>query len=142
MRSCHSGSSGQSALLVKTMAESGRNEPHAHLTVYRPWGSYRTIRMGENFQVKHIVVNPGGCLSLQKHHQRAEHWVVVNGTAHVIRGDDEMVLEADQSTYIPREAIHRLENKGTVPLDLIEVQTGGYLGEDDIVRLEDVYGRS
>lgn len=128
--------------LVKTMAERGRNEPHAHLTVYRPWGSYRTIRMGENFQVKHIVVNPGGCLSLQKHHQRAEHWVVVNGTAHVIRGDDEMVLEADQSTYIPREAIHRLENKGTVPLDLIEVQTGGYLGEDDIVRLEDVYGRS
>jgi len=128
--------------LVKGMAAKGRNEPHAHLTVYRPWGSYRTIRIGENFQVKHIVVNPGGCLSLQKHHHRAEHWVVVSGVAHVVRGDDEMILEANQSTYIPREAVHRLENKGTVPLDLIEVQTGGYLGEDDIVRLEDVYGRN
>ena len=128
--------------MVKDMAAGGRNEPHAHLTVFRPWGSYRTIRAGENFQVKHIVVNPGGCLSLQKHHHRAEHWVVVRGTAHVIRGDDEMVLEANQSTYIPPEAVHRLENKGTEPLDLIEVQTGGYLGEDDIVRLEDVYGRS
>jgi mannose-1-phosphate guanylyltransferase / mannose-6-phosphate isomerase len=128
--------------LVKAMVAGGRNEPHAHLTVYRPWGSYRTIRMGEGFQVKHIVVNPGGRLSLQKHHHRAEHWVVVRGTAHVVRGDDEMVLQANQSTYIPREAVHRLENKGTEPLDLIEVQTGGYLGEDDIVRLEDVYGRS
>jgi mannose-1-phosphate guanylyltransferase/mannose-1-phosphate guanylyltransferase/mannose-6-phosphate isomerase len=127
--------------LVKSMAADGRNEPHAHLTVYRPWGSYRTIRAGEGFQVKHIVVNPGGCLSLQKHHQRAEHWVVVRGTAHVIRGEDALVLNANQSTYIPREAVHRLENKGSEPLDLIEVQTGGYLGEDDIVRLEDVYGR-
>jgi len=128
--------------LVKDMTAGGRNEPHAHLTVYRPWGSYRTIRMGENFQVKHIVVNPGGCLSLQKHHHRAEHWVVVSGTAHVVRGDDNVVLEANESIYIPREAVHRLENKGSVPLDLIEVQTGGYLGEDDIVRLEDVYGRN
>jgi len=127
--------------MVKDMAAGGRNEPHAHLTVYRPWGSYRTIRSGPSFQVKHIVVNPGGCLSLQKHHHRAEHWVVVRGTAHVIRGEDAMVLEANQSTYIPPEAVHRLENKGSEPLDLIEVQTGGYLGEDDIVRLEDVYGR-
>jgi mannose-1-phosphate guanylyltransferase/mannose-6-phosphate isomerase len=128
--------------LVKDMTAGGRNEPHAHLTVYRPWGSYRTIKMGENFQVKHIVVNPGGCLSLQKHHHRAEHWVVVSGTAHVVRGEDNVVLEANESIYIPREAVHRLENKGNVPLDLIEVQTGGYLGEDDIVRLEDVYGRN
>ena len=128
--------------MVKDMAAGGRNEPHAHLTVYRPWGSYRTIRSGENFQVKHIVVNPGGCLSLQLHHHRAEHWVVVSGTAHVVRGEDEMVLEANESTYIPPETVHRLENKGSEPLDLIEVQTGGYLGEDDIVRLEDVYGRN
>ena len=128
--------------MVKDMAAGGRNEPHAHLTVYRPWGSYRTIRSGENFQVKHIVVNPDGCLSLQLHHHRAEHWVVVRGTAHVVRGEDEMVLEANESTYIPPETVHRLENKGSEPLDLIEVQTGGYLGEDDIVRLEDVYGRN
>lgn len=128
--------------LVKAMAAGGRNEPHAHLTVYRPWGSYRTIRAGEGFQVKHIVVNPGGCLSLQKHHHRAEHWVVVRGTAHVVRGEDQLVLRANQSTYISPETVHRLENKGTEPLDLIEVQTGGYLGEDDIVRLEDVYGRN
>lgn len=128
--------------MVKDMAAGGRNEPHAHLTVYRPWGSYRTIRSGENFQVKHIVVNPGGCLSLQLHRHRAEHWVVVRGTAHVVRGENEMVLEANESTYIPPETVHRLENKGSEPLDLIEVQTGGYLGEDDIVRLEDVYGRS
>ena len=128
--------------LVKSMAAGGRNEPHSHLTVYRPWGSYRTIRSGEGFQVKHIVVKPGGCLSLQKHHHRAEHWVVVRGTAHVVRGEDQLVLRANQSTYISPETVHRLENKGTEPLDLIEVQTGGYLGEDDIVRLEDVYGRN
>jgi mannose-1-phosphate guanylyltransferase/mannose-6-phosphate isomerase len=128
--------------LVKAMAAGGRSEPHAHPTVVRPWGSYRTIRSGERFQVKHIVVNPGGRLSLQKHHHRAEHWVVVRGTAHVVNGHDNLVLQANESTYIPPETVHRLENMGAEPLDLIEVQTGGYLGEDDIVRLEDVYGRS
>lgn len=127
--------------LVKDMASSGRNEPHAHLEVFRPWGSYRTIRTGERFQVKHIRVKPGGCLSLQKHRHRAEHWVVVSGRANIVRGEDEMVLGPDQSTYIPPETVHRLENTESAPLDLIEVQTGGYLGEDDIVRLEDVYGR-
>ena len=127
--------------LVKDMASSGRNEPHAHLEVFRPWGSYRTIRTGDRFQVKHIRVKPGGCLSLQKHHHRAEHWVVVSGQANVVRGEDEMVLGPNESTYIPPETVHRLENTASEPLDLIEVQTGGYLGEDDIVRLEDVYGR-
>ena len=128
--------------LVKAMAARGRSEPHAHPTVVRPWGSYRTIRSGERVQVKHIVVNPGGRLSLQKHHHRAEHWVVVRGTAHVVNGHENLVLQANESTYIPPETVHRLENMGAEPLDLIEVQTGGYLGEDDIVRLEDVYGRS
>ncbi len=128
--------------LVKDMASKGRNEPHAHLEVFRPWGSYRTIRMGERFQVKHIIVKPGGCLSLQKHHHRAEHWIVVSGRAQVVRGDDEMTLNANESTYIPPETVHRLENTDDEPLHLIEVQTGGYLGEDDIVRLEDIYGRN
>ncbi len=128
--------------LVKDMASKGRNEPHAHLEVFRPWGSYRTIRMGEQFQVKHIIVKPGGCLSLQKHHHRAEHWIVVSGRAQVVRGDDEMTLNANESTYIPQGAVHRLENIDDEPLHLIEVQTGGYLGEDDIVRLEDIYGRN
>lgn len=128
--------------LVKDMASKGRNEPHAHLEVFRPWGSYRTIRMGDQFQVKHIIVKPGGCLSLQKHHHRAEHWIVVRGRAQVVRGDDEMTLKANESTYIPPETVHRLENTDDEPLHLIEVQTGGYLGEDDIVRLEDIYGRN
>lgn len=128
--------------LVKDMASKGRNEPHAHLEVFRPWGSYRTIRMGDQFQVKHIIVKPGGCLSLQKHHHRAEHWIVVRGRAQVVRGDNEMTLKANESTYIPPETVHRLENTDDEPLHLIEVQTGGYLGEDDIVRLEDIYGRN
>ena len=128
--------------LVKNMASGGRDEAHAHPKVVRPWGSYQSICVGQNFQVKLIIVNPGGCLSLQKHHHRAEHWVVVRGHAHVIRGDDEMELNANEYVYIPTEAVHRLENKGEEPLELIEVQTGDYLGEDDIVRLEDVYGRS
>ncbi len=128
--------------LVKDMASKGRNEPHAHLEVFRPWGSYRTIRMGDRFQVKHIIVKPGGCLSLQKHHHRAEHWIVVSGRAQVVRGEDEMTLNANESTYIPPETVHRLENTDAEPLHLIEVQTGGYLGEDDIVRLEDIYGRN
>ncbi|MCG8544223.1 MAG: mannose-1-phosphate guanylyltransferase/mannose-6-phosphate isomerase [Alphaproteobacteria bacterium] len=128
--------------LVKNMTSGGRDEAHAHPKVIRPWGSYQSICVGQNFQVKLIVVNPGGCLSLQKHHHRAEHWVVVRGRAHVIRGDDEMEMNANEHVYIPTEAVHRLENKGTEPLELIEVQTGDYLGEDDIVRLEDIYGRS
>jgi mannose-1-phosphate guanylyltransferase/mannose-6-phosphate isomerase len=110
-------------------------------TVHRPWGTYRSIHQGDRVQVKHITVKPGAKLSLQLHHHRAEHWIVVQGTARVVRGDDVLMLTENQSTYIPLGAQHRLENPGRIPLHLIEVQSGSYLGEDDIVRLEDTYGR-
>ena len=121
-------------------------EQHIHLTqhwreVFRPWGSYDSIDHGSNFQVKRIVVNPGHVLSLQMHHHRAEHWIVVKGTGKITRGDEVFILSENQSTYIPLGVVHRLENPGKFPLELIEVQSGSYLGEDDIVRLEDVYGR-
>lgn len=112
-----------------------------HRKVYRPWGAYDCIDVGDNFQVKRITVNPGSKLSLQKHQYRAEHWIVVSGTALVTIDDQEMTLTDNQSTYIPIGAVHRLENIGETPLELIEVQSGSYLGEDDIVRLEDDYGR-
>ncbi|HKX09356.1 MAG TPA: mannose-1-phosphate guanylyltransferase/mannose-6-phosphate isomerase [Stellaceae bacterium] len=127
--------------LVAKLERDGRTELHNHPLVERPWGSYRSIHNGERVQVKHIVVKPGGRLSLQYHHKRAEHWVVVLGTARVTRGDEVTMLSADQSTYIPIGMAHRLENPGDTPVHLIEVQTGSYLGEDDIVRLEDTYGR-
>lgn len=119
------------------------NYPHTenHRKVYRPWGHYDSIDGGAQFQVKRIVVKPGGRLSMQMHHRRAEHWVVVSGTALVTRGMDMMTLVANQSTYIPLGVRHRLENPGTVDLELIEVQSGEYLGEDDIVRFDDIYGR-
>ena len=104
-------------------------------------GSYETLVMDGRFQVKRIIVNPGGVLSSQYHHHRAEHWIVVRGTARITNGDDTFLLGEDQSTYIPLGAVHRLVNPGMVPLELIEVQSGSYLGEDDIVRLEDSYGR-
>jgi mannose-6-phosphate isomerase-like protein (cupin superfamily) len=110
--------------------------------VHRPWGTFTSLHNGHRVQVKHIMVKPGGKLSLQMHHHRAEHWVVVQGTAKIRRGDQEMMLSEDQSTYIPIGTAHRLENPGKIPLHLIEVQSGGYLGEDDIIRLEDSYGRS
>jgi mannose-1-phosphate guanylyltransferase/mannose-6-phosphate isomerase len=110
--------------------------------VFRPWGSYDSIDIGERFQVKRIVVNPGAKLSLQMHHHRAEHWIVVQGTARVTRGDREFLLGENESTYIPMGTTHRLENPGKVPLHLIEVQSGTYLGEDDIVRYDDTYGRA
>jgi len=118
-----------------------RSERLVHRQVYRPWGSYEGIDAGERFQVKRIVVNPGAALSLQMHHHRAEHWVVVKGTARVTCGDNEFLLSENQSTYIPIGEKHRLENPGTMPLEIIEVQSGSYLGEDDIVRFEDRYGR-
>jgi len=122
--------------------KSEKREELTHLsTVHRPWGTYRTIHAGERVQVKHITVKPGAKLSLQLHHHRAEHWVVVKGTARVVRGDETLMLTENQSTYIPLGAQHRLENPGRIPLHLIEVQSGSYLGEDDIVRLEDTYGR-
>jgi mannose-1-phosphate guanylyltransferase/mannose-6-phosphate isomerase len=110
--------------------------------VYRPWGSYDGIDSGERFQVKRIVVKPGAALSLQKHHHRAEHWIVVKGTAQVTCDEQVFLLSENESTYIPLGSKHRLENPGKQPLELIEVQSGSYLGEDDIVRFEDAYGRS
>jgi mannose-1-phosphate guanylyltransferase / mannose-6-phosphate isomerase len=128
--------------LVARLVKEGRDEADALPTVHRPWGSFTSLHNGHRVQVKHIVVKPGGKLSLQMHHHRAEHWVVVQGTAKIRRGEEEMMLSEDQSTYIPIGTAHRLENPGKIPLHLIEVQSGSYLGEDDIVRLEDSYGRS
>lgn len=128
--------------LVKMLNERQRPESRAHRKVYRPWGWYDQIDAGSRFQVKRIVVKPGGRLSLQRHHHRAEHWVVVCGTAKVTRGDEHFLVSENESTYIPLGIAHRLENPGKVPLEMIEVQSGAYLGEDDIVRLEDSYGRA
>jgi mannose-1-phosphate guanylyltransferase/mannose-6-phosphate isomerase len=128
--------------LVARLVREGRDEAHALPTVHRPWGSFRTLHMGHRVQVKHIVVKPGGKLSLQLHHHRAEHWVVVQGTAKIARGEEAMMLSENQSSYIPLGTPHRLENPGKIPLHLIEVQSGSYLGEDDIVRLDDSYGRN
>ncbi|WP_240098606.1 mannose-1-phosphate guanylyltransferase/mannose-6-phosphate isomerase [Thermomonas flagellata] len=127
--------------LVAALKAQGRPEVQLHRRVYRPWGSYEAIDAGPRFQVKRITVKPGAALSLQMHHHRAEHWVVVRGTARVTRGEEVILLGENQSTYIPLGVRHRLENPGKLPLELIEVQSGGYLGEDDIVRFEDAYGR-
>ncbi len=127
--------------LVSSLKKLGRTEAEEHARVYRPWGSYESLIKGERFQVKRIVVLPAQRLSLQKHFHRAEHWVVVRGSALVLVGENESLLIENQSTYIPTGAVHRLENPGKVPLEIIEIQTGSYLGEDDIVRLEDIYGR-
>ncbi len=128
--------------LTARLEREKRSEIGSHPTVHRPWGTYRTIHAGDRVQVKHIMVKPGAKLSLQMHHHRAEHWVVVHGTARIVRGDEEVMLYEDESTYIPLGTRHRLENPGKIPLHLIEVQSGSYLGEDDIVRFEDTYGRS
>lgn len=127
--------------IVEKLKSTQRCEVDAHRKVYRPWGSYDSIEHGSRYQVKCIVVNPGQKLSLQMHHHRAEHWIVVNGTAKVRKGDETVMLTENQSIYIPLGETHALENPGKVPLELIEVQSGSYLGEDDIVRFEDVYGR-
>ena len=127
--------------IVQRLQDGQRNEAVEHRQVHRPWGSYEGLIRAERFQVKRIVVNPGCQLSLQRHHHRAEHWVVVRGTARVTRGEDVFLLGEDQSTYIPLGEIHRLDNPGHIPLELVEVQSGSYLGEDDITRLEDRYGR-
>jgi mannose-1-phosphate guanylyltransferase / mannose-6-phosphate isomerase len=127
--------------MVAELKAAGRAECLAHRKVHRPWGSYDGIESGERFQVKRIVVDPGAALSLQMHYHRAEHWIVVRGTARVTRGDESFLLTENESTYIPPGTRHRLENPGKLPLELIEVQSGSYLGEDDIVRFEDAYGR-
>ncbi|MEW6708079.1 MAG: mannose-1-phosphate guanylyltransferase/mannose-6-phosphate isomerase [Pseudomonadota bacterium] len=127
--------------IVNELQSSGRTEHTSHRQVHRPWGWYDSIDQGPRFQVKRIMVKPGASLSLQKHHHRAEHWIVVSGTAEVTCGDRKLLLTENQSTYIPLGEVHRLANPGKVPLEIIEVQSGSYLGEDDIVRLEDTYGR-
>jgi mannose-1-phosphate guanylyltransferase/mannose-6-phosphate isomerase len=127
--------------IVEQLKQQGRGEALLHRRVNRPWGSYESIDHSERFQVKRITVNPGASLSLQLHHHRAEHWIVVKGTARITRGDETLVLSENQSTYIPLGVQHRLENPGLIPLELIEVQSGAYLGEDDIVRFDDKYGR-
>jgi mannose-1-phosphate guanylyltransferase/mannose-6-phosphate isomerase len=128
--------------IVEQLKQQGRGEALLHRRVNRPWGSYESIDQSDRFQVKRITVNPGASLSLQMHHHRAEHWIVVSGTARITKDDETLVLSENQSTYIPLGVKHRLENPGLIPLELIEVQSGAYLGEDDIVRFDDHYGRS
>ncbi|AMN46444.1 mannose-1-phosphate guanyltransferase [Steroidobacter denitrificans] len=127
--------------LVNQLKKQDRHETSLHREVFRPWGSYDSIDHGDRFQVKRLVVKPGATLSLQLHHHRAEHWIVVAGTARITRGEETFLLEENQSTYIPLGTRHRIENPGRIPLHIIEVQSGTYLGEDDIVRFEDRYGR-
>ncbi|MEQ8664769.1 MAG: mannose-1-phosphate guanylyltransferase/mannose-6-phosphate isomerase [Rhodospirillales bacterium] len=128
--------------VLEEVAALGGEQHLFHSTIYRPWGSFHTLANGPRFQVKEIVVNPGASISLQKHFHRAEHWVVVEGTAKIRCGEREFVLQENESTYIPLGEIHRLSNPGKIPVRLIEVQSGSYLGEDDIVRIEDTYGRN
>jgi mannose-1-phosphate guanylyltransferase / mannose-6-phosphate isomerase len=127
--------------IVDRLKAAGRSEGQVHRKVFRPWGWYDSVDNGERFQVKRIVVKPGAALSLQMHHHRAEHWIVVSGTAKVTKGEETFLLSENESTYIPLGTTHRLENPGRVELEMVEVQSGSYLGEDDIVRFEDVYGR-
>ena len=127
--------------IVESLKAAGRTEHHIHREVYRPWGKYDSIDNGERYQVKRITVKPGEKLSIQMHHHRAEHWIVVSGTASVTNGDTVQLVTENQSVYIPVGQIHALENPGKIMLEMIEVQSGSYLGEDDIVRFEDRYGR-
>jgi mannose-1-phosphate guanylyltransferase/mannose-1-phosphate guanylyltransferase/mannose-6-phosphate isomerase len=128
--------------IVEAVEAAGRSEHYVHRRVFRPWGWYRLINSGDRYQVKEIVVNPGQRLSQQMHHHRAEHWIVVSGTALVSKGNESFYITEDHSTYIPHNTRHSLENPGKIPLRLIEVQSGAYLGEDDIVRFDDIYGRA
>ena len=127
--------------VVDQLKKAGRQEVEIHKTVYRPWGTFRCIDQGERFQVKRLMLKPGASISLQRHQHRSEHWVVVHGQAHVTVGKKQMILNPDESVYIKKQTIHKLENKGKIELEVIEVQTGDYLGEDDIERFEDSYGR-
>ena len=128
--------------IVQQLEKAGRTESVNHVLVYRPWGSYESLAIGKGYQVKHIVVKPGASLSLQLHHHRAEHWIVVKGSATVTCDERVFTLEANESTFIPRGSKHRLQNQTSETVELIEVQTGDYLGEDDIVRFDDIYGRA
>jgi mannose-1-phosphate guanylyltransferase/mannose-6-phosphate isomerase len=128
--------------IVSQLTTQKREEHTLHRKVHRPWGWYDSIDEGGRFKVKRIQVKPKASLSLQKHHHRAEHWIVVTGTAEITNGDKLLTLTENQSTYIPLGEVHRLANPGSIPLEIIEVQSGSYLGEDDIVRFEDTYGRT
>jgi mannose-1-phosphate guanylyltransferase/mannose-6-phosphate isomerase len=127
--------------LVTKLKQAGHHEAANHRRAHRPWGHHESIDVGERFQVKRLVVTPGGMLSLQKHLHRAEHWVVVRGVAEVTVGDEKKIVHENESLFIPIGTVHRLANPGKIPLELIEVRTGSYLGEDDIIRFEDVYRR-
>jgi len=127
--------------VVEALKKTSRAETEFQHIVHRPWGSYEALAHAPRYQVKRILVKPGASLSLQKHHHRAEHWVVVKGTAKIVRGEETLLLTENQSTYIPLGVIHRLENPGRIDLEMVEIQSGSYLGEDDIVRFEDNYGR-
>jgi mannose-1-phosphate guanylyltransferase/mannose-6-phosphate isomerase len=127
--------------IVNKLNSDKRKEASEHLTTYRPWGSYTILEEGERYKIKRIVVHPEARLSLQKHYHRSEHWVVVRGAAKVTIGDKEIIIHENESVYVPKSTLHRLENPGKVPLEIIEVQNGEYVGEDDIVRVDDMYGR-
>ena len=137
----HKGESQKVKNLVNELKARGRREVHEHTTGYRPWGQYTVLGQGPSYKMKKIRVNPGQCLSLQMHYHRSEHWVVIGGTARVTIGDEEKMVHKNESIFIPQTTKHRLENPGKVPLEIIEVQNGDYLEEDDIIRFEDVYGR-
>jgi mannose-1-phosphate guanylyltransferase len=137
----HKDSAQEVKSVVQQLQIKSRPEWKHHREVYRPWGKYDSIDNGERYQVKRITVNPGAKLSVQMHHHRAEHWVVVSGIAKVTNGDRTFMISENESTYIPVGVVHALENPGKLPLEMIEVQSGSYLGEDDIVRFEDIYGR-
>jgi mannose-1-phosphate guanylyltransferase / mannose-6-phosphate isomerase len=128
--------------IVNKLKADNRKEALEHLTTYRPWGSYTVLEEGGRYKIKRIVVNPGERLSLQMHYHRSEHWVVVRGAAKVTIGDKDVHIHENESAYVPKSTLHRLENPGKVPLEIIEVQNGEYVGEDDIVRVDDVYGRT
>ena len=127
--------------MVNKLKEAGRPEADEHATVYRPWGNYTVLEESQRYKIKRIVVLPDASLSKQMHYHRSEHWVVVKGTAKVVVGNEERLIHENESTYIPKSTIHRLENPGKIPLEIIEVQNGEYLGEDDIIRMDDIYGR-
>jgi mannose-1-phosphate guanylyltransferase/mannose-6-phosphate isomerase len=127
--------------VVDELRKGRRKEASEHTTTYRPWGSYTVLEEGERYKIKRIVVNPSAKLSLQKHYHRSEHWVVIKGTARVTIGGNEVLVHENESAFVPKSTLHKLENPGKVPLEIIEVQNGEYVGEDDIERLDDVYGR-
>ncbi|MBV6342305.1 MAG: mannose-1-phosphate guanylyltransferase/mannose-6-phosphate isomerase [Candidatus Magnetobacterium sp. LHC-1] len=127
--------------VVTELRKAGRHEVNEHVTTYRPWGSYTILESGERYKIKRLMVNPKACISLQMHHHRSEHWVVVNGTAKVIVGEREVFVHVNESAFVPKSTKHRLENPGIIPLEVIEVQNGEYLEEDDIIRFEDIYDR-